>query len=439
VIKNFLHVCIIIAFLILIYIIWRSEIYWNGNNRNYYSIYYLISTVLIIFFIIIFYLKTIIQNYLIITLGSIIFTFYLFEGYSYLFRKGIYAIYFKGVDFDQRTHLEIYNDLKKNNSYITKTVPPKFYIANNFEAANEFLPLSSASNSKTIHCNESGYYSIYQSDRYGFNNPDKEWDSQEIEYLLVGDSSTHGACVNRPDDIASVLRILSKKSILNLGYSGNGPLIVYATLREYLAPPPHRVKKVLWLFTETTDLEDLNLELKSKLLDKYLTNLNFSQNLKLKQKKIDTLTLQTIKEVHKKTKEKETKFDNLIIIKFIKLTNIRILLHPPSKPIRASNTEIKKIIKLAKDLVENNNAKLYFIYLPSFERYKYNSKNSIFEKHKQEMKEIVNDLNISFIDIDNEVFKKEKEPLKLFPYENQGHYTIEGFKKTALSIYEKTN
>ena len=45
---------------------------------------------------------------------------------------------------------------------------------------------------------------------------------------------TMGHCVNRPDDFASNLRNLSNKSALNLGMGGNGPLIEYATLREYL-------------------------------------------------------------------------------------------------------------------------------------------------------------------------------------------------------------
>ena len=106
----------------------------------------------------------------------------------------------------------------------------------------QLFPLSGISNSETIHCNENGYFSIYQSDRYGFNNPDYEWDKKEIEYLLVGDSFTLGACVNRPNDIASVIRALSHKSVLNLGYNDNGPLIEYAVLREYLNS---NVKKVL--------------------------------------------------------------------------------------------------------------------------------------------------------------------------------------------------
>ena len=141
--------------------------------------------------------------------------------------------------------------------------------------------MSGIANSKTIHCNENGYYSIYESDRYGFNNPDNEWDQNEIEYLLVGDSFAHGACVNRPHDIASILRILSKKSVLNLGFSSNGPLMEYATLREYLNS---NVKKVLWLFYNN-DIQNLESELSlNTQLKNYLKDLTFTQNLKLLQK-----------------------------------------------------------------------------------------------------------------------------------------------------------
>ena len=45
----------------------------------------------------------------------------------------------------------------------------------------EIFPLSGYSNSETINCRENGYYSIFKSDRYGFNNPDDEWDKSKIE------------------------------------------------------------------------------------------------------------------------------------------------------------------------------------------------------------------------------------------------------------------
>ena len=79
--------------------------------------------------------------------------------------------------------------------------PPNY--ANKLYNNKSIFYLSGISNSKTIYCNENGYFSIYQSDRFGFNNPDDEWDSNEIEFLLLGDSFTHGACVNRPDDLST--------------------------------------------------------------------------------------------------------------------------------------------------------------------------------------------------------------------------------------------
>ena len=135
--------------------------------------------------------------------------------------------------------------------------------------------MSGKSNSKTIFCNENGYYAIYKSDRYGFNNPDEEWDKTEVEYLLVGDSFVHGACVNRPNDISSKLRNLSNKSVISLGYGSNGPILEYASLREFF---PDRVKNVLWFYYEGNDVKNLSDELRNVFLRKYINNINFSQN-----------------------------------------------------------------------------------------------------------------------------------------------------------------
>ena len=119
---------------------------------------------------------------------------------------------------------------------------------------------------------------------------------------------------------------------------------------------------------------------------------------------------------------------------------MRSLLYPPPPPPPSSSSppELKIVLKLANELVESYNQKLYFIYLPSFERYAQLLKIDF----KQQVKNIVIDLGIEFIDIDEEVFKKEKNPLKLFPlklfpFEESKHYTVEGYKKIALKIYEK--
>ena len=54
------------------------------------------------------------------------------------------------------------------------------------------------------------------------------------------------------------------------------------------------------------------------------------------------------------------------------------------------------------------------------------------------VKNIVNELKIPFIDIRKEVFLKEQNPLKLFPFELPGHYNADGYKKVAETIYKFT-
>lgn len=428
--KIFSPISLLISILFLVYTIYKSELHYGGFERDYYLIYYIISFTLVIFSIFTFYINQIFKEYLIIVLLSVIVSLYLFEGYLTFMEKSN-KIYFKetGNKYDTRTKLEVYEDLKKLNQNITLRVKPSYYSNN----SHNFYSLSGISNSETIGCNENGYFKIYKSDRYGFNNPDKEWDSENIEYLLVGDSFTHGSCVNRPNDIASVLRNLSNKSVLNLGSIGNGPLLEYATLREYIKP---NVKKFLWVYYEGNDLRDLNNRLNHNILKKYLSDLNFSQNLIFKQNLINKLAREKIiteRESEKKRELRESSF-KYKFTKFIKIYNLRFSILPGSIPHQAPPIEFKQILKLTKNLVKNNNGELYFIYLPEYHRYKTSYDNSSFEL----VKSIVNELEIPFIDIHSRVFKNEKYPLKLFPFELYGHYNVDGYKKIAQVIYEDT-
>ncbi len=75
---------------------------------------------------------------------------------------------------------------------------------------NYFLWLV-VSNKTTVFCNETGQYTIYPSDRFGFNNPDTEWSSPKVEWVLVGDSFTHGACVRPGEDIGGQIRLITRE------------------------------------------------------------------------------------------------------------------------------------------------------------------------------------------------------------------------------------
>ena len=309
-------------------------------------------------------------------------------------------------------------------------MPPTFHINKKLD----IFPLSGVSNSMTIYCNENGYYSLFQSDRYGFNNLDTEWDQKEIEFFLLGDSFILGACVNRPHDISSVLKNLSNKSVVNTGYSKNGPLIQYATLKEYFQP---KIKNIIWFYYES-DLDDLTNELNSKILRKYIEDINFKQDLIYKQNEIDKIGNKTIDEELKKELNSKKYFDDKLsfkVKKFIDLWNLRELLFYTNrlKTKKEFNPpkEFKKIIELAKNLADKNNSNFHFVYLPSYGRYvkKYNNQEYKF------IKKTIGNLNINFIDIHKEVFEKEKNPLKLFPFELPGHYTVEGYRKVGEAIY----
>ena len=437
-IKIFPIVSTSLSLLLFAYTFFQSEIFYDGEKRYFYNSYYIFSFTLIVLSIITFFLTRKVKEYLVIIFLSTIFTLYLAEAYLSFVenernhkRISILKNYEEstGKKFDTRSKLEVYEKLKNEDPKITiAPIKNLFFKIDN----KDFFALSGVSNSRTIYCNENGYYSIYESDKYGFNNPNLDWSKKEIEYFLVGDSFSHGACVNRPYDISSVLRKLSNKSVLNLGYGGNGPLKEYATLKEFLIP---NVKKIIWLYFEENDLEDLDFELKNKILIKYLNNKNFIQNLSNKQKIIDDFAINRINRERDREKKRTKKKENFSfkIIKFVKVYNVRFFLSN-LKFQKKPQDEFIKIMKLTKNLANENNSQLFFVYLPGSKRYETKSSN----KNYLLIKNIIEELNIKFIDVHNDVFLKEKNPLKLFSLGPSDHYNEEGYKKVADLLFNLT-
>lgn len=419
---------------------YRSEIYWGGNKRDFYKVYYLLSVILIIISIFSFYLKNDFREYFIISFLSIILGIYFFEAYltfySYkkinkdelLFKKQMFKNKFN-EDYDTRSKIKFYKDQKKIDNEIKMV-----FLTSPIKMVKNLLPLSGVSNSRTINCNENGYYSIYNSDRYGFNNPDYEWDQKVTEYLLIGDSFTLGNCVNRPNDLASNLRIFSKKSVLNLGYRGNGPLAEYAALREYM---PSNVKKVLWFYYEGNDIQNLKSEIRYEILQNYLKDMSFSQNLRNRQNDINDFANLSFK---KAFEEKES--NNLLqtkIIKFIKIFKLRLEIKRIVNKKEIDQTfnkkiEIKELFKKVKKLVSDNNSDLYIIYLPEYSRYVSNIDDSNYFL----IKKIVAELNLNLIDVHEELFAKTNDPLIFFPFGLHGHYNELGYKKISELVFKKT-
>ena len=382
-----------------------------------------------------------------IFLFSILLSLYLCEGYlSYLkYKKSLeykIKLYKKetGKQYDTRSVLEVYNDKKKNEDVAIRYLPQILLKRKKGEVGNlDLFPLSGISNIKTIFCNEEGFFSSYISDRYGFNNPDEVWNKKEIDTIIIGDSFVHGMCVNRPNDIPSVIRNLTKKNVINLGYRGNGPLIEYATLREYLFKP---VKNLIWVYYEN-DLKDLHNELKNETLKNYIKNDDFSQNLLLKQNNINFLNKKLIDDLIKvetntviqSKKNMKTKYK---ILKFIRFDNLKNFITSSFKTdeineVNLPYSEFKVIIKSVKKIANKENINLYFVYLPSINNYLSKKNNSQHEK----ITRIIKELNIDLIDLHKNFFEKNDNPTKYYTFNIGAHLNTMGYKEVSKYIAKK--
>lgn len=417
--KYFSPIAIISSIFILIFVFYKAEIVNNGTKFYYYKYYYVISFILLLFSFLTLFFSEKVKQYLIIIGFSVLGTFYLYE---------IYLSLNAYTQITERSRNKIYEEIKaQSDDLVTITVSPGNFLNENLE----IFPLSGMSNALTIHCDENGYMSKYKSDRYGFNNPDEEWDKKNIKFFVTGDSIVGGACVNRPDDITSVLRNKTNGGSIQVGYGGNAPLIEYAALREYIDQSMN-VENIIWVFAELNDVEGLNHELDNTILKKYTTDPNFTQNLKQKQHITDQIITRYI--LDKKHYEAETgrqsefSLQNKIKL-FFKLYYLRNSIIKPGV-----NENFKNIIKLAKQLSDKNGSKLHFVYMPTKDRYtNFYYNNSNYNK----IKIMIDDLKINFIDVHEEIFLNEKNPISLFS--KYGHYTVSAYEKISDLIIKKSN
>ena len=114
-------------------------------------------------------------------------------------------------------------------------------------------------------------------------------------------------------------------------------LIEYAALKEYYFG---KVKNILWFYYEGNDLVNLKSELSNNILNNYLDNDKFSQNLKDKTKIIDKLHNITLAE-NLKSNSSPNKLD--LLFKIIRLYHLRQIIKPPLE-----NTVSDEFIKILK-------------------------------------------------------------------------------------------
>ena len=97
--------------------------------------------------------------------------------------------------------------------------------------------------------------------------------------------------------------------------------------------------------------------------------------------------------------------------------------------------KFKSILKLSNKLTKENNSKLYFIYLPKYNRYIDGGNNGQLHSYNKIIK-LVQSLDIPVIDINKKLFEKYDDPLSLFSFK-MVHYTEKSNQLIAKIIFSK--
>ena len=340
------------------------------------------------------------------------------------------------IIYDERSRSDIYfEDLKANIK------PHRFPQLNNSNTINDYFTFSNFSNSIVRHCNESGKWLKYKTDKYGFNNENVSY-NKKIDVIFLGDSFFEAHCVERKDNTSSLLSEKSGKNIVNLSVSGSGPLDYLGIYKEYgknLNP-----KEIYIFFYEKNDLRDLEERLKYSSIKKYLNrdHINYGYT-----DKISQIDYQLSKQFDlyfngKNEKKNNSYFENFI--NFFTLLKTRIFIQNLYISYNWDNQNyfllkknekiLKKIFREFKYLSDHDSFKVNFVYVPSANFINKNKQSKIKDLLFSIVREDLNPHN--FIDLEFHLDNYDHEELYPFGLKNR-HFSENGHKIISEYLYKK--
>lgn len=363
-----------------------------------------------------------------------------------------------GLDYDARSEREVVQDLVHQGLDAIPSIFPKAFLQDRPDGTarsplsvngDELLPLAAIANRLVVLCNETGRFVTYRSDEHGFNNPPRLWANGSADIVALGDSFAHGYCVD--NNLVTFIRA-RYPATLNLGMEGNGPLLILATIKEYARMV--KPKTVLWFHYEGNDLKDLRTEERSPLLRRYLTR-GFSQNLPARQPDIDRALTEYLQTLLDKS-DLSIKLGELSTLlrdpgafrkklgSVMKLARMRSRLglvysekgpaqatvaRPTRAPDPAHTALLYDILVEAKRSVGTWGGTLYFVYLPTWDRYGLMMEGG----ERDDVLAVADRAGLPVVDI-HPTFTNRPDPLALFTLRLPGHYTEEGNRLVAEEV-----
>ena len=260
-------------------------------------------------------------------------------------------------------------------------------------------------------------------DEHGFNNPAGQWDTPAA--LVLGDSFAFGAEVPVGKGFVDRLRERIGRTV-NLGCSGNGPLLELAALAEY--GPIVRPPVVVWAYYEGNDLSgDLPNEMQSPILPRYLTA-GFTQDLFRKAPELEPAIIAFLLDAETKAASMRGGKLNMaalpsLNLDHLTLANLRRALGISHRYRTETLSQFGAVLKRAKAIAAEWGGEVVFVYLPDEGRYSGPLGAWDAAAYGRPVLELVEAVGIRVIDV-AAVFARRPQPRSLF----QSHYTEEGYR-----------
>lgn len=327
--------------------------------------------------------------------------------------------------YDLRTKDEMLAALKQEGKNPTLSLVPRFLLDEpEYGAQLPLFPLGGISRRLTIFCNETGQWSLYESDEHGFNNPPGLY-APGIDLLLIGESFAQGACVPPQDSVQALLR-RSYPRTLSLGMDGSGEVTTLASLMEY--GPFLRPKRVVWIYVENT-LGRANRELKNPILRQYFMQDAFRQNLLERQPQIDTFW-QRYLDAKLKMHAPEHRRPGFHLAQFLRLQYLRdyyqALRYGIGEKMSKGNEDadgrrFETILRKADALTRSWGGTFYFAYLAT----PYIGQDKAASDHERIVR-LARSLNLHVID--SYSLMEAQNPYAINAYDGRGHYNARGYR-----------
>ena len=168
--------------------------------------------------------------------------------------------------------------------------------------------------------------------------------------------------------------------------------------------------------------------------------MNFRQNLRFNQNRINGIYREIINETVKIQTLKAEKEKYLNISQFLKLFKLRYLISGffIEDELNIDLSSFEKVTYAIKEFIDSKESKIYFIYLPS--KTKYINPQFQYDFKKKEVINIIKEQNIPIIDIEKDFLTNYENPkLIVGGMKRVGHLNDVGYKEVAKEVLKQIN